>query len=732
MEQMEQIGKHIESLALEVVDLTPENIQAMGKMLNILSSIENECPENASVEFKELTIAIRGYVEQLTLGEIKDIGILSQAVKSLQDIFRNMERGENAGYDQFREIIERLKKGSSAEPGEAKEKSKDKDSCLIEKASEPERSLSPEDIDLLQDFVSESLEALSTVEVNLVGLEQNPNDTEIINSIFRSFHTIKGVSGFLNLNKINKLAHHCENLLDRARSGELVIDENVTDFILDAVDVLEKMIESIQEGVKAGRVSEGDINVKPIIGRIESIPQATEQTGQKPLGEILVQEGVVDQVDVDHALDEQEKGENKKLGRILVEKGAIRAKDLADALHKQRKSGGKNIDLQVKVDTRKLDTLVDMIGELVITQSMLRQNKTIVSSADQKLFQTMSQLNQITSTLQKTAMSMRMVPIRATFQKMVRLVRDLAKNSGKRVRLEMSGGDTEIDRNVVDELYEPMVHMVRNSVDHGIEPPEARQAAGKDPEGVVWLRAYHRSGNIVIEIEDDGRGLDSDRILEKAKEKGLIDQDTELSDSDIYNLIFQPGFSTAREVTDISGRGVGMDVVKKSIEKLRGRVDIESVAGKGSKFIIRLPLTLAIIDGMLVRVGKERYIIPTLSILESLRPDRTKYTSVHGRREIIRVRDKLMPLVRFEEIFHVSCDSKDPWDGLVVAVEQDGRQFCLLVDEVLGKEEVVIKSLGSSLMDAKGFAGGAILGDGRVALILDMAELCQLSGAGLV
>ncbi len=290
----------------------------------------------------------------------------------------------------------------------------------------------------------------------------------------------------------------------------------------------------------------------------------------------------------------------------------------------------------------------------------------------------------------------------------------------------MSGEDTEIDRNVVDELYEPMVHMIRNSCDHGIETPDQREAAGKPRKGEIFLHAYHQGGNIIVEISDDGRGLDRDRIIEKAKANNLISDETKLTEAEIYNLIFQPGFSTAKEVTDISGRGVGMDVVKKAIEKLRGRVEINSRPGKGSTFNISLPLTLAIIEGMLVRVGTERYVIPALAILESFRPTKEQYSTVEGKGEMILSRGRLLPLVRLNRIFEIESDSHQPWEGLVVTVEHENHQMGLLLDELLGKEEVVIKSLGEALKNTVGIAGGAIMGDGRVGLILDMAGIWSI------
>jgi two-component system chemotaxis sensor kinase CheA len=448
--------------------------------------------------------------------------------------------------------------------------------------------------------------------------------------------------------------------------------------------------------------------------------------GDRRVGEILVHKGAVTAGDVKDGLERQKREPERKIGEILVEEKKTDSKEVISALRDQKKFGKGNVDLQVKVDTKKIDNLVDLTGELVIAQAMLRQNPCILSAGDQKLYNNLNQLNQITSSLQTTAMSMRMVPIKSMFQKMVRLVRDLAKDSGKEVGLKISGEDTEIDRNVVEELYEPMVHMIRNAIDHGIEPPEERQKAGKDEEGTIHLRAHQRGGNIIIEIEDDGCGLDKERIMEKARANNLIADESKITDSQIYNLIFHAGLTTAKKVTDVSGRGVGMDVVKKAIEKLRGRVEINSRPGSGSTFIISLPLTLAIIEGMLVRIGDERYIIPAVAILESFRPDKNQYSTVTGRGEMILSRGILMPLVRLDRMFGVKGDAVHPWDGLVVAVENDGEQRCLLLDELLGKEEVVIKSIGG-MKNVKGIAGGAIMGDGRVGLILDMTGIFEIA-----
>ena len=395
-------------------------------------------------------------------------------------------------------------------------------------------------------------------------------------------------------------------------------------------------------------------------------------------------------------------------------------------MHKDSGAAKAGAGAVVKVDTLKLDSLVDLVGEMVIAQSLIAQDKDLASLQSQKLARNLAQLGRITNDLQRTAMSMRMVPIRATFQKMTRLVRDTVARIGKQAELVLEGEDTELDRTIVEEISDPLIHMVRNSVDHGIEMPDVRVANGKPASGTVVLRAFHRSGSIVIEIRDDGAGLNKERLVAKAIEKGIIKPGEQLSEKEIFNLIFAPGFSTAAVVTDISGRGVGMDVVRKNIDKLRGKIDITSTLGHGSVFTISLPLTLAIIDGLVVSVGGERYILPTLSVRESFRPTADMLSTVHERGEMVNVRGRLSPLLRLYEHFDVVPESKDPTESIIVMVESDGADRCVQVDQLLGKQEVVIKNLGETFKRNPSLAGGAILGDGRVGLILDVNSLVKL------
>ncbi|MBF0573058.1 MAG: chemotaxis protein CheA, partial [Desulfamplus sp.] len=499
--------------------------------------------------------------------------------------------------------------------------------------------------------------------------------------------------------------------------------------ILESVDLLKKLLAKVKESVQNKvKPDDSSIDIEPLRVKLQQLPPLLAKDNKEPVGKILIRKGIIDDETLDDVLEEQSRT-GKRIGEILLESELVDSNDIASALMEQKSqkkyASNQLSSTQVKVNTNKLDDLVDYAGELVIAQSMLKQQ----ASKDPSLYQSINQLEQIVSNIQRIAMSMRMIPIHSTFTKMIRLTRDLAKKSKKDVVLEMSGEDTEIDRNVVDALYEPMVHMIRNAVDHGIESAQERTIVGKPAQGTIYLRAYHKGGSIVIEIEDDGKGLDKERIFEKAVAAGLTKKEASLTDSQIFDFIIAPGFSTASTITDISGRGVGMDVVKDGIEKFRGNLDIRSTKGQGTCFTISLPLTLAIIDGMLIRIGKERYVIPTISIKRSFRPDKKDCFTLKGKGEMIKERNELIPLIRMKHICNIDNDSLYPWESLVVVVESKDEKRGLLVDELLGKDEYVIKSLGATLKNVTGFSGGAILADGKVGLILDMHGIFELAAS---
>lgn len=472
--------------------------------------------------------------------------------------------------------------------------------------------------------------------------------------------------------------------------------------------------------LEAGMIKAGDLEKALEIQRREP--------GRK-VGEILVALSLVDPELIEQLLHNQEANRGTRLGELLVRSKIGRAAEVAEALREQRKAGGQLAGAlqMVKVETRKLDALIDLVGELVIAQSLVNPGDLRGGLKDQKLIKNLAQVSRITSELQRNAMGLRMVQVRPTFQKMQRLARDLSRRLDKPVELNLIGADTEIDRNMVETIYDPLVHMIRNAMDHGIEPAEARRAAGKTKAGHLTLRAYHQGGNVIIELTDDGQGLDAEKIMAKALSAGLLEPGEHLGEPALYNLIFHPGFSTSQEVTDISGRGLGMGVVKQAIELLRGKIDLCSAPGKSTTVTIRLPLTLAIIDGMIVRVGENRYILPTVSINESFRPRKDDFFTVKNQGEVIKVRNQMVPLLRLGDVVGDPAAGRDPAQALVVVVENEGQRRCLLVDEVIGKQEVVIKSLGERLKYVKTLAGGTILGDGRVGLILDVAGLFNVS-----
>jgi len=750
---LENLNQQIDALALKTVMADAGDIPGLGDILQSLEAIEIIIGELDDAALLSVIHAMKGYIEKIILTEQSELSPFENAISELQKISINLIKGKPVETD-VSSLLASLgveATASTSRPSERGEAIGDESQAIsgppemsavrkpddrVEAVREKQPALSQEDKEIIADFVAESLENLGSIEVKLIDLEQDPTDMDTINAIFRPFHTVKGVSGFLNFNKINKLSHIVENLLDKARNEEIRIDEEIIDLILDSVDILSRMIENVQASLNNGTPSEGDLDIEILTERVEHFIALAEGKDEKPLGEILIERGVIQKPDLEEALHDQKGKRGKKIGEILVEDNKVETKEVISALRDQKRSS-LPVALHVKIDTGKLDNVVDMVGELAIAQSMLRQNKLVKTARSRGLDHIINQMNQITSALQKTAMSLRMVPIKNTFQKMLRLVRDLARKANKEVQLLMSGEDTEIDRNMVEEIYEPMVHMIRNSIDHGLEPLEERKAVNKPGKGTIILRAYHKGGNIVIEIEDDGRGLNQEKILEKAIAKGLVREGEKLTESEINNLIFHPGFSTAETITDISGRGVGMDVVKsKVIERLRGRVEVQSVQGKGTTIRIRLPLTLAIIDGMIVGVRGERFIIPTLTVQESFKPDKDDYLTVQGKGEMIKVRDSLAPLICLDQFIKSNGDKdlnspeKPPWERLVVVVENQERRRCLLIDELMGQEEVVIKSLGETLKKVKGIAGGAIMGDGKVSLILDIAGLFDMTSGG--
>jgi two-component system chemotaxis sensor kinase CheA len=596
-----------------------------------------------------------------------------------------------------------------------------------------------QDPELVRDFLVEARDHLSAVESGVLVLEQTPGKLEAIHAIFRGFHTIKGLAGFLEFAAMQEVAHETENLLDLARNGKLTVTPEVIDAVLAGADFLAKWLDRIEAALGGGPVP-AEPPSEALRARIQAMAAAPGEGGPVARLAAAVEAPPEEKAALAEAVPPVEAAPIVRAAPAApvpdaVLEPAAESVPAEEARRKKKEeappAGGEGDSKLVKVDTAKLDYLVDMAGELVIAQSLVRHDPSLGELKNSRLNRNLGQLSRITDELQKTAMSMRMVPINQLFRKMARLVRDLSRKSGKQTELITSGDETELDRHIVEELADPLMHMVRNALDHGIDPPAERAAAAKPACATVRLSAAHQSGHIVVEIADDGRGLNREKILRKGIERGLVAEGVDLSDSDVYNLIFQPGFSTAEQITDVSGRGVGMDVVRKRIQKLRGRVEIQSELGKGTTFLLKLPLTLAIIDGLVVAVGRERYILPIFVVKEILRPTEDMVFTVEDRDEMVLVRGRLLPVVRLARRFGVVPKSDVPSESVLVISEAGDRTFCLMVDELIGKQEVVIKSLGETLKNIRGIAGGAILGDGRVGLILDIDTIFREGMHGL-
>jgi len=572
-----------------------------------------------------------------------------------------------------------------------------------------------ENRELLTEFHAEALDHLQQIEAALLALDETPDDPEALASIFRSFHTIKGVSGFLHLTPMHTLTHEVESLLDLARNRKLRLNSTIITEILKSRDAVQNMVGQITVALEQGTLPSEVILVSHLIRAVKRLAAGENTSVAAPAKAVAAAAPAPAAA---------------PLAPVVPFTAAPASEPVplpGKALdHKPAAASGENKNASsstVRVNTDKLDSLMDVVGELVIVQSQLTESARVLEIDDAALQRNITQFGRLTKELQHTSMSLRMIPVKPTFQKMERLVRDLSRDFNKKVNFRVSGEDTELDRTVVEDIGDPLVHMVRNSLDHGLEMPADRVAAGKTEAGNVHLKAYHEGGNIVIELSDDGRGINTEKVLAKARKQNLIPENVQLTKDEVLHLIFLPGFSTAEKVTSVSGRGVGMDVVKRNIEKLRGRIEIDSEMGKGSTFRIKLPLTMAIIDGLVVRVGEDRFILPSTSVQMALRPAREALSTVHGHGEVLDHRGKILPIHRLHRRFQIAGAVENPWEGIVVIVENNGRASALLVDDMVSKQEVVIKSLGGFLQNLAGVSGGAILGDGGIALILDPTSL---------
>jgi len=616
--------------------------------------------------------------------------------------------------------------------------------------------------EIVRDFLVESNENLDTLDRELVNLEKDPSNRDTLSSIFRTIHTIKGTCGFLGFGKLESVAHAGENLLSLLRDGAIGLTPDRTTALLSLVDAVRQMLGSIEAIGNEGE--RNDAELIETLNRLQKEPKPTETSEAeapertpgdpreskpaakpeeksdeipeppKPLGRILVEQGTVTPEDVAYAVQRQLEGDTRSIGEILLERGSVKQVDLMAAVQTQQQQAAKSAvtDSSIRVDVVLLDRLMNLVGELVLARNQILQHTQ--GTQDAVLVASGQRLNLITSELQEGVMKTRMQPIGNIWSKFPRTVRDVAMSCGKEVRIEMEGKETDLDKTIIEAIKDPLTHLVRNSVDHGIETPEARAAAGKNPEGLLHLRAYHEGGQVNIEIRDDGAGLNTEKIKKKAVQRRLItaEQAARMGDHEACNLIFLPGFSTADAVTNVSGRGVGMDVVKTNIEKIGGTVEVQTRAGAGTTVKMKIPLTLAIIPALLVTSGGERFAIPQVSLLELVRIEEQNVAKALERVQgapVYRLRGQLLPLVYLNDELKLEHAASEEDAGVnIIVLQADGRQFGLVVDQVNDTEEIVVKPLNKQLKSIRAFAGATILGDGRVALILDVRGLAQSAG----
>lgn len=582
-----------------------------------------------------------------------------------------------------------------------------------------------ENEEVLREFFVESTELVEELDQDLVALEESPGDKDLLNKIFRAAHTLKGSSSFLGFKEISEVTHRVEDIFNKLRRDEMALCPETMDVILEAVDRLKRLLDAAQAGEAA----------PPVKDLIAALGEALEGGRPRKLGEILVEDEGVPRKVIEEALKKQEEG--KPLGQVLVESAAVSPEAVERSLAKQpkQKAPAAQQDQTVRVDVERLDALMNLVGELVLGKNRLAQLRSQMEERwegeeiIEQLADTSAQIDLVASDLQLAVMKTRLVPIDKVFRKFPRMVRDLARSLQREMRLEIQGEGTELDKSVVEVIGDPLVHLIRNSADHGIEPPDVRERAGKPREGRIRLSACHEGNHIVVAVEDDGKGMDPEALKRKAVEKGILtpQEASAMSARDALNLIFAPGFSTAAQVTNVSGRGVGMDVVKTNIQQVNGLVDIESTLGKGTRVEVRIPLTLAIIQALLVRCGREVYAVPLGSVVETVRIDAEEVKTVN-QNPVLRLRDQVMPLLWLSDLFRVPREEgASEARRYVVVLGIAEKRVGLVVDSLVGEEEVVIKNLGTYLSDVPGIAGATIRGDGRVTLIVDVTQVLELA-----
>jgi len=668
---------NLNNLAISLIELNPENLLELD-------------------EFKKNLVLSKGKAK----GHLKDV--LDQACAEVEVWSGQDPESRRAGIVRLGELLEQAMELSEGNPSGAKpEKHR---AVATETAGLRNFTLSNDfDSDLMNEFIIENMELANMAESAMLDWEKDPGNQELLNTIFRGFHTIKGTSSFLNLDCVKDLAHQSESMLALVRDGQDNFTRDHADLTLKSLDMIKIILERM-------KLSSPGLQIELPWGHEELLQDLKKFISG-------ARESKVN--------DRSAEPVNER--RIKERRGRKEEEGSADNFLAGSQTPDQIVESSVRVKIGRLDKLLDTVGELVIAQTMVGQDEMIVGGKNHELNKKISQAGKIVRELHDLSLILRMVPLKGTFQKMARLSRDLSQKNGKKVNFITEGDEVEIDRNMVDMVADPLVHLIRNAIDHGIETPDERSRIGKSESASIYLTAGHAEGSIMLTVWDDGRGLNRQKIVDKAIARGLIDSAERMTDQEVWQMIFQPGFSTSEKVTEVSGRGVGLDVVFQAVEALRGRIEIQSSEGKGCAFIMRMPLTMAITDGMVVKVGSQRYILPTANIQKAVRPEESDIHTVNERAEMLSFRDELLPVIRLHKLFNIPDAQTQLTSGLLVVLFEGQHRCALFVDNLLSQTQVVTKLLGKELNNVPGVTGGAIMGDGTVGLILDAAGIISIS-----
>ena len=722
---LQESQDHLENMEHKILKLEADNDPAIvNDIFRSMHTMKGTSSFFGLVKIKEISHSLESVLDDLRADKIGISGDLVDVLLGGTDLltkivgYLNRVAGEHQGTTGRLEIpdsgidispiLSRIQGLGSKTETDALSKEKSKEDSVQELITD----------EMVEKFIAESQDLLDNTERDILELEKRPDDKGPLDDAFRSIHTIKGNAGFLGYGNFETMCMDTESVLDSIRNGEKKASPQVVTILLNTIDSMRKVLDTLKGSEREG--AEGS-----------SAEDGEEQEEYRPVGEILVEMGETTPEVVESALDLQE----KRVGEILVAEGKVSEQALKKALESQGKvavpdqPGAHSHAVErkdIRVDMGKLDKLFDLMGELITAEAMVIHNPELEGLELESFDRAGNYLAKITREMQEITMTVRMIPLEGLFNKMRRLVRDLSRKFGKKIHLAVSGQETEMDRNVIEEISDPLVHILRNAIDHGIEDKSSRVKNGKEETGTVNLSAKYEGNEIWIMIKDDGAGLNREKILDKAEERGLVKVEREsMSDEEVWELVFEPGFSTAEKVSEISGRGVGMDVVNRNIEKLRGKIDIKSTAGQGTEIILRIPLTLAIIDGITANVGGTLYALPLGDILEFHKGSEEQITRTDSKGEVLRLREEIIPVIKLYEFFNVGSMKKGIGDGILIVVQSNGKKAALLVDDITGYQQVVVKALPEYMGNMRGISGCSIMGDGEVSLIIDVGSLLK-------